>query len=138
MTKILGILISNINDSKCDVEEVEIFDTNKMTVEELKEVYSMMFDQDELIWAIFDISNIEEYLTKDHPYVISKMKYLSSIYSNTNKNLYTKFNPSIINDKEKIDANFMSQSMWHVYANAYAECEVTQDNTVVLELKKQE
>ena len=61
MTKILGILISDIKDSKCDVEEVEIFDTNNMTVEELREVYSMMFDQDEVIWAIFDISNIESF-----------------------------------------------------------------------------
>lgn len=138
MTKILGVVISNVNDTKCDVEEVEIFDTNKMTAEELKEVYSMMFDQDDIVWGIFDISKIEEYLTKDHPYVINKMKCLPSIYSNTNKNLYTKFNPSIINDKEKIDGNFMSQSMWHVYANAYAECEVSQDNTVVLELKKDE
>lgn len=93
----MGVVLSK----EYEVEEVEMFDTDKFTAEELKEVYLTMFDSDNCNWAIFDISNVSVNIIDPHKHV-QDIESLKAIYSNVTTNFSVMFNPSGVSLKDNV------------------------------------
>ena len=129
MKRIMGVVLSKFDkvNNTAKVEEVEIFDASKFTAEELKEVYDTMFDKDEVVWGIFNITNVKDVLISNGEYQHNKMKYATSIYGSVIKSddkpeeVYLGFNPSQIQLKDGIYTTPISNSLWTVYQHFNTE-----------------